>query len=165
VSRRGIGVVFDQVQLDGGAVGQHTATVDPGALGVQDAAHGRVFSMIRSAGHCFASWCTHLAALLGVGIGLLPGGIQQANALQATCRRAAFIITNMAFRPRPGSPISQPVASSNRMTQVGCHAAHLFFNALAQHTLRMPVGHELGHQKQRQAFGAGGASGRRASTR
>ena len=36
-----------------------------------------------------------------------------------TAMRSVFIIANMAFRPWWGSPISQPVAPSKFITQVG----------------------------------------------
>ena len=85
--RSGLGVgvlaVFDQVELERSTVGQHATGIHPAALRVQNAAHGRVFcNQI-----CFASPLafagrTHLAALLRIGVSLLPGGVQQADALQ-----------------------------------------------------------------------------------
>ncbi|EWS59049.1 hypothetical protein Y695_04644 [Hydrogenophaga sp. T4] len=51
-----------------------------------------------------------------------------------TCRRAAFIITNMAFRPLPGSPTIQPEASSKRITQVGLPCRPIFSSMRSQTT-------------------------------
>ena len=39
---RGIGVVFGDVELQRSAVGDQATPIDPGALGVENAAHGRV---------------------------------------------------------------------------------------------------------------------------
>ena len=51
-----------------------------------------------------------------------------------TCRRAAFIITNIAFRPLPGSPTIQPGASSKRITQVGLPCRPIFSSMRSQTT-------------------------------
>ena len=49
--RVGIGAVLDQVEFERGAVGQHAAGIDPGALRVQNPAHRRVFgNEVRFAG-------------------------------------------------------------------------------------------------------------------
>ncbi len=84
----------------------------------------------------------------------------------ATCSRAAFIITNIAASPRFGSPISQPVASSKRMTQVGLPCRPIFSSMRSQCTaLRVPSGSTLGTSTSDRPLGPAGASGRRHSTR
>ncbi|MCY1377820.1 hypothetical protein D9M68_943620 [compost metagenome] len=59
----GVAVVFQDVQLQRGAVGHDPAGIDPGALGVEDAAHGGVLlDQIGFAGFRMAAGRTHLAA-------------------------------------------------------------------------------------------------------
>ena len=79
----GVGVVLEHVELHRGLVRQHPPGVDPGALRVQDAAHGGVpGNRVGFARDGLAAGHAHLAALPSIGVGFLPGGFQQADALQ-----------------------------------------------------------------------------------
>ena len=88
-----------------------------------------------------------------------------------TPRRAAFIITNMAFMPLFGSPTSQPVASSRFMTQVALALMPILCSIAPQRmplrspTLAVGLGQELRHQEERDARVPPGAPSGRASTR
>ncbi len=75
-------------------------------------------------------------------------------------------MTNMAASPRPGSPTSQPVASSKRITQVGLPCRPIFSSMRSQCTaLRLPSSSTLGTSASDRPLGPGGPSGRRHSTR
>ena len=54
-------MVFDHVQLYCGAVGQHTATINPRALCIQNAPHGRVLNDEVCFGRVFAEYQVLLA--------------------------------------------------------------------------------------------------------
>jgi hypothetical protein len=53
-----------------------------------------------------------LAALAGIGRGILVGHLRLAEPWTATPSRASFIMVNMARSPLSASPTSQPVAPS-----------------------------------------------------
>jgi len=149
--------VLDLVKLNGRLVGQHAAGIHPGALGVQNAAHGRVFgNQVGLAGTLAFARCAHLAAFLRIGVGLLPGGVQQADALQGhmqTCR-----VHHDEHRVQAFARLAHDLtARFFKAHHAGGAAvqAHFFFDAVAMHTAAGAVRIELGHQEQRQAFGAG----------
>ena len=150
---RQIGMVFEHVKFDGGAVGQQAATIDPGALGGQDALDGRV--VLDEAG-LRGTRCTHLAPLLGVGMGLLPGGFEQGDALQA------YVQAGRVHHDEHGAQAAvrfadQPARGVFEAHHAGRAAmqAHLLLDALAEHAVGVAVGQDLGREKERQAFGAG----------
>ncbi len=88
-----------------------------------------------------------------------------------TPRRAAFIITNMAFRPLFGSPTIQPFAPSRLITQVALPWMPILcsmephFTPLRSPGLPPASGMNLGTTNSEMPLVPGGASGRRASTR
>ncbi len=88
-----------------------------------------------------------------------------------TPRRAAFIITNIAFRPLFGWPISQPVAPSRFIWQVELPWMPIFSSIAPQKIgLRSPgvpsaFGRNFGTRNSEMPLVPAGASGRRASTR
>ena len=89
-----------------------------------------------------------------------------------TPRRAAFIITNMAFKPLFGSPTSQPlrVIEVDHAGRVAVNA-HLVLDGTALHAIALAglaglgSGTNFGTMKSEMPFVPFGASGRRASTR
>ena len=146
-----VGAVLGHIELQGGVVGQHAAAVDPSALCVQDAADGGV--VLNEAG-VLGAWRAHLAALCGVGAGLLPGGFQQANALQAHVQAGSVhhhehgvqALVRLAHQPAGG------VVKAHHAGGAAVQA-HLFFDALADHGVVASILKNLGHQEQRQALG------------
>ena len=63
--RVGVLAVFDQVKFKRRAVSQHATGIDPGALRVQNAAHGGMFrNEVCFCGRLAFAWCAHLTALL-----------------------------------------------------------------------------------------------------
>ena len=101
-----------------------------------------------------------MTALLGVGIGFLPSGIEQANALQSHMQ------TGRVHHDKHGVQAFAGFTHDGAHRFVKAHhaswaamQAHFFFYAVAVNTAAAAIGVKLGHQKQRQAFGAGGRIG------
>ncbi len=151
-------MVARHIELQGRVVGQQAAAVDPGALRVQDAAHGRVFGNRVGAGRCRRAQglgCAHLAALARIGVGLLPGGFEQAQALQAHMQAGGVhhhehggqALVGLAHQPAGG--IVEAHHAGGAAVQ-----AHLFLDALAGHGIAFAAGKPLGNEEQRQALGA-----------
>ena len=88
-----------------------------------------------------------------------------------TAMRSVFIMANIALRPWFGSPISQPVAPSKFITQVGQPWMPILCSTDPQDTpLRAPSEPSaftitFGTRNRLMPFEPFGASGRRASTR
>ena len=86
-----------------------------------------------------------------------------------TCRRAAFIIVNIARMPLFGSPTRYPVEFSKSMTQVAEPLIPILCSSEVQTTplgtSRPPSGRSLGTRNMLIPLMPGGASGVRASTR
>ena len=153
----GVAVVLDDVQLYGRRVGQHAAAIDPGALAVEDAAHGRVLTDQVSLGSTLAApRRAHLAPLLRVGVGLLPGRVQQANALQRHVQARGIHHHEHGVQAL-ADLADDPALGFFKAHDAGRAAvqAHLFFDAVAMGCTARAIGIELGHQKQRQPLGPG----------
>ena len=151
------GAVLDLVQLDSGLVGQNATSVDPGSLGVQNAAHGGVLgNQVRFTRAFALAGCTHLATLLRIRIGFLPSRVQQANALQGHMQTSS--VHHDEHRIQAFAGLAHDLAGRFvKAHDAGGAAmqAHFFFDALTVHRAACAIGVELGYQEQRQPLGAG----------
>ena len=155
---RGVGVVLADVEFDRGVVGQHARAVDPGALGIEDAAYRRVF------GDQVGAICprrvrlgrAHLPALGGVGVSDLPGGLEQAYTLHADVQARSVHHHEHRIQAAVGLA-HQPAAGVVETQHAGGAAvqAHLFLDALAHDRIAGTLRQDFRRQEQRQALGAG----------
>ncbi len=161
LARVGLG----DVELQRCAVGNHASGVNPGALAVQDAPHRRVFAdQVGSTGETgarpclrrLAPRCAHLPALKRVLVGLLPGGFEQADALQRHVQSRRIHHDKHGVQTAPALA-DEPAPRCFKTHDAGRTAmqTHFFFYALAVHGAARAVRQELWYQKQGQTLGSG----------
>ena len=104
----------------------------------------------------FACRGAHLTALFGIGLGFLPCGVQKANALHGHVQAGGVHHDKHGVQPFAGlaNDLCQCIVKTHDASGAAVES-HFFFNAIAMHSTAFAIGIKLGHQEQRQTFGAG----------